>query len=92
MVGVIQLITGLSSCSAAPSGLRLWAPTQEPGDDGQVECSEMLPTMTGTEKRREEESVITKVVFQRQRELWKSRRIRAWHSGNGFNLLLCLPV
>lgn len=92
VAGVVQLITGLSSCSAAPSGLRHWAPTQEPGEDGQVENSEMLPTMAGTEKRREEKNVIIIVMFQRQRELWKNRRIRAWHSGNGFSFLLCPPV
>lgn len=63
-----------------PSGL--WRPLMERGEDAQMKNSEMLLFMTETDNSREEENVIIIIVlFQRQRELWRDRRIRVWDLG-----------
>lgn len=64
-----------------PSGLWHWAHELECGEDAQMKKSEMLPFMAATDNSREEENVIIIVFFQRQRELWRDRRIRGWDLG-----------
>ena len=64
-----------------PSGLWHRAFALDRGEDAQMKNNEMLPFMAVTDKSKEEENVVIIVLFQRQRELWRDRRIREWDLG-----------
>lgn len=90
--GVSQLIPGLNSCSAGPSGLWHWALRLECGEDAQMKTSEMLPFVAATDNSMEEENVIIIVLFQRQRAVKGQEHQRVGLRRNGFSFLLYLPV